>query len=44
MTTIQTKVINRNYFEELSWRYFVCIEIRTRLPLLNRYNFKHHIF
>lgn len=25
MSSIQMKVLNRNYFEELAWRHFVCI-------------------
>jgi hypothetical protein len=41
---VQTRVINRNYFEELAWRYFVCVELRTHLPFLNRYNFKQNLF
>lgn len=42
--TIQAKVLNRNFFEELGWRYFVCTELRTNLGFLNRFNFKQNIF
>ena len=43
-TTINTKVINRHYFEELGFRYFVCIELKSRLSSLNRYNFTKNNF
>ena len=44
LTTINTKLLNRHYFEELSFRYFVCIELKSRLSSLNRYNFTKNNF
>jgi hypothetical protein len=44
ISTVNAKVLNRNYFEELSFRFFVVTEVKQNLSMLNRYDFTKNAF
>jgi len=44
ISTVNAKVLNRNYFEELAFRFFVVTEVKQNLAMLNRYDFTKNAF